>query len=444
MATYALSQREIPLHCGYDVIVVGGGPAGCAAAIASAEQGAKTLLLESTGALGGMATSGLVPAWCPYSDGERVIYRGISQRVFETLKAQMPHVKPESTNWVPIDGEKLKRIYDDMVTEAGAEVLFFSLLSGVETDGDGNVTALLVSNKSGLSAYQAKMYIDCTGDGDLAVWAGAEYHQGDEVGEVQPATLCFTMSGVNEYAYLNGPILHTGVNPQSPFLDMLGKPEYPHLSDRHMCQNLVSSGRVGFNANHLWNVYPDQPRVMSEAMIEGRKIAWDIQKALKECHPAAFGGATVAQTAALMGIRETRRIVGDYTLVADDYYARRDFPDEICRCCYYIDMHGNRHEQKTLTERQLAERSARYGKGESYGVPYRTLTPKGLHNVLVAGRCISADRAVQASVRIMPACMTTGEAAGIAAHLALSTGDVHKVPTDTLRDILLSRGAYIH
>lgn len=102
MASYVLSKREIPLHDGYDVIVVGGGPAGCAAAIASAEQGAKTLLIESTGALGGMATSGLVPAWCPYSDGEKIIYRGISQKVFEALKAEMPHIKKEATNWLPI------------------------------------------------------------------------------------------------------------------------------------------------------------------------------------------------------------------------------------------------------------------------------------------------------------------------------------------------------
>ena len=107
-------------------------------------------------------------------------------------------------------------------------------------------------------------------------------------------------------------------------------------------------------------------------------------------------------------------------------------------------MHRSKGEQKTLTARQIEERSARYGKGESYGVPYRTLTPKGLRNVLVAGRSISADRAVQASVRIMPACMTTGEAAGVAAKLALSTGDVHSISTDTLREILISRNAYIH
>lgn len=112
-------SREIPLNDSYEVIVAGGGPAGCAAAAASASTGAKTLLIEASGVLGGMGTSGMVPAWCPFSDKEKIIYRGIAQKVFEATKAAMPHIDKDALDWVPIDAEALKRIYDDLVTEAG-------------------------------------------------------------------------------------------------------------------------------------------------------------------------------------------------------------------------------------------------------------------------------------------------------------------------------------
>lgn len=448
MERFSLSARSIPLHEGYDVIVAGGGPAGCAAAAAAAREGARTLLIESSGALGGMATGGMVPAWCPYSDGEQIVYRGISEEVFRRLKAEMPHVPAGRVDWVPIESEKLKRIYDDLVTGAGAEVLFFSLICGVEKDKDGRLTEVIVANKAGLSAYRAAVFVDATGDADLAAYAGAPFEEGDaESGEVQPGSLCFRMTNVDEYAYLNSPDIYPGNNPKSPYADVVKSGRYPYI-DGHLCQNLVAPRAVGFNAGHIYDVYPDRPETISAAMIRGRRMAENVRRALADCRPDAFANATVSETAALMGIRESRRIVGEYVLTADDYAARRDFPDEISRCCYYIDMHAGRTEQKKMAEGKLASseaRAAHYGKGESYGVPYRALLPKNTVNLLVAGRSISCDRAVQASVRIMPACMTTGEAAGVAAALAArGDGCVRAVATDTLRDILRKNGAYIH
>ena len=443
MPEYTLNTRNIPLYDQWDVIVVGGGPAGCTAATAAAREGAKTLLIEATGALGGMGTMGLVPAWCPFTDQEKIIYKGLAEKVFLTCKEQIPHIPKNQNDWVAIDPELLKKVYDDMVTGAGADILFHTQLSAVETDDNGNVVAVIVSNKSGLTAYSAKTYIDCTGDGDLAAWAGAEFHKGDDVtGEMQSGTLCFSLGNVDEYGYTYSPDLHFGNNPKSCIVDILESGKYPDLVDRHLCNNLIAPRTVGFNAGHVYGVDNTIPQSSSAAMITGRKMAWAYKNALAEYQPQSFANAFVAQTAPLMGIRETRRIVGDYSLTGEDYIERRSFDDEVCRNCYYIDMHQSPSE-KGKDEKELeSSRPARYNPGESFGIPYRCLTPKGLNNVLVAGRSISCDRVAQASVRIMPVCLTTGEAAGIAAAMA-TEGDVRKIDVQDLRRRLKEYGAYI-
>lgn len=445
MAELTLKPRTIPCDDSWDVIVAGGGPAGCTAAIAAAREGAKTLLIEATGCLGGMGTSGLVPAWCPFSDGEKMVYQGLAEKVFEAAKEGIAHVRKADTNWVPIDAEHLKRVYDDMVSESGAKVLFHTFLTDVQTDGNGRVEALIVSNKKGLNAYSAKVYVDATGDGDLAVWAGADYLQGDETGDVQPATHCFVLSNVDDYAYINGPVLHSN-NPNSPIYDIVKSGKYPDIPDVHMCNNFIGPSTVGFNAGHLWNVDNTDPFSVSEAMMQGRKIAKAMRDALAEYHPKAFANSFLVSTAPLMGVRETRRIVGDYTLTAEDYFARRSFPDEIGRNCYYLDMHHSQREVQETIDRKMdwQKRDARYGKGESHGIPYRCLTPKGLKNVLVAGRTVSADRAMQASIRVMPPCLVMGEAAGTAAaqSLKMESVDVHQVDIAVLRQRLKEEGAY--
>ena len=445
---YSLPEKKIKLVDTYDVLVAGGGPAGCTAAIAAAREGAKVLLIEATCSLGGMGTSGLVPAWCPFSDKEQIVYAGLAEKIMETVKAAMPHVPKTLVDWVPIDPEMLKVVYDDMVTESGADVLFNTFISMVDTDGNGNVTTVIASNKEGLTAYKAEMYIDCTGDGDLSVWAGAEYEKGGSKGELQPASHCFVLSNVDSYGYQFGGHLHPA-NLNSPAYPIMQSDKYPLIRDLHLCSNFIGPGTVGFNAGHLFDVDNTDASNLSRSLMLGRKIARSFRDGLAEFHPKAFANSFLAQTGALLGIRETRRIVGDYMLTVDDFVARRSFDDEICRNCYYIDVHNTKEDADKITKNEmnfdeLYQDAEHYKDGESHGVPYRCLTPKGLNNVLIAGRSVSSDHLINGSLRVMPVCLAMGEAAGIAAHMALKAGnDTRKVDVNTLREKLRSYGAYL-
>lgn len=449
MSTYSFAPRQIPIDTSWDVIVVGGGPAGCSTAAAAAREGAKVLLVEQAGNLGGMGTSALVPAWTPFSDKKDLVYRGLAEKVFVAAKNGMAHVGAKDMDWVPIDAERLKRVYDDLVTEYGVTVLFNTMLSAVDTDGAGRVKALIFSNKAGLIAKSAKVYVDCSGDADLAAWAGAEFHKGDDTGNVaslMPATHCFVLSNVDDYAYRTGPNMH-GAVAAAPIHSIVKSGKYPDIPDIHCCQNSVGPGTVGFNAGHVYAVDSTDPVSMSKALMTGRKIAAAYRDALAEFHPTAFGNAFLVQTGSALGVRESRRIVGDYVLTLEDYVRRRDFDDEICRNSYFIDVHAKVKDAFNDLKKahEWEETTFRYGPGESHGIPYRCLTPKGLVNVLVAGRSISAEQVVQGSVRVMPCCLAMGEAAGIAAaHAAkLPSNDVHAVDVKQLRKRLKDEGAFI-
>ena len=312
------------------------------------------------------------------------------------------------------------------------------------------------------------MFIDCSGDADLTAWAGGEYHKGKaetrpglkatppgkqegnsnipEDKSLMPATHCFVLSNVDEFGYRNGPDLYGG-NKTSPIYGILASGKYPEIPDSHVCANFVGPGTVGFNAGHIWDVDNTDPLSVSRGLMKGRKMAAAYRDALAEFHPRAFANAFLVTTGSQIGIRETRRIVGDYILTLADYLDRRSFDDEICRNSYFIDVHWAKDEIKTRPEdfEQFEEKVFRYEKGESHGIPYRCLTPKSLRNVLVAGRSISCEQIVQGSVRVMPVCLAMGEAAGLAAAMAAKgdQADVHAVDTADLRERLRAYGAYL-
>lgn len=427
---YQFAPKNIKYDKSWDVIIVGGGPSGCAAAIAAAREGARTLLIEAMGALGGMGTLGLIPAWCPFTDKEKIIYRGIAERVLMESKKGVPHISRKQLDWVPIHAEYLKKVYDDMVLSSGAKVLFYTRVADVVKNADDEIDTIIVANKNGLTAYKAKIYVDCTGDGDISAWAGASFQKGDEKGMMQSATLCFMLDNVNKEAYQNT-FKPTYEEMKKSLAAMIATKKYP-LLDTHFNNVFVTQNSVQFNAGHIHNMDGTDAEKLSAGAIKGRKIAEEALRALRETYPDTFGQSSLTNTASLVGIREGRRILGDYTLTIDDWKDRRTFEDEIGRNCYYIDVHSKKVSVP------------RYKKGESHGIPYRVLTPKGMKNLLTAGRCISADHLIYGSVRIMPASLVTGEAAGMAAAHAvlMSHPDVHNVDVQKLRKRLKDEGQY--
>jgi hypothetical protein len=427
---------KVRQECGWDVIVAGGGPAGCAAAISAARSGAKVLLVEITTSLGGMGAGGLVPSWAPFSDGKRILYAGIAT---EVLRAS-GHPAPASndTSWRPIDSEKLKTAYDRLLVDAGVTINFAQTLCAVETDHDNRVSSVILAGKCGLRALSASVFVDATGDADLATFAGCDVVSGDDTGELQPCTLCFTITGVNEDA------LRANEGWRSIGSLLQADPGCSEVPSPHCCISRIAPGVLGFNAGHIWDVDSTEPASYSSALLKGRRIAEAYLEGLVKHFPSTFCDAVLSRTGELLGVRETRRIVGDYILNMADYQARREFRDSIGRNCYPIDIHHTRSEAAAGNLQDVMERYEVYSPGESHGIPYRSLIPKGVENVLVAGRCVSTDRLVQGGIRVMPPCLVTGQAAGTAAALSLPCeGKVREVNARELRDALRCDGCVI-
>lgn len=439
---------KLPLADAVDVLVLGGGPAGSAAAIAAAREDATTQLIEQYGFLGGMGTAALVPAWCPFTDREKCIVRGLGLEILEEMKSQMPHIPRDSFDWVPIDAEALKVIYERRVIAAGARILYLTHFVDVEPPDAGVVKSVIIHNKSGLQRIAAKVVVDCTGDADAAVAAGCSFSKGDPAtGECQPCTMCFILAGVDNRRLQPWLWADEGRN-------LLLKPAIAAAKaagDLNIIEEAAnvayqSASTIGLNFSHVFDVDPTDAAQLSNAMIEGRKLIRHLTDFVRKYLPGCEN-AYLVHSGVQIGVRESRRIMGDYVLTLEDYLARRSFPDEIARNAYYIDMHLSKRawERSGGEPRDRDSQAHQYKPGESHGIPYRCLVPRDLRNMLVAGRCISTDRAVQGSTRSMPNCLAMGEAAGCAAAIAAMqhAGAVRYVGVEALRAKLRGYGAYL-
>ena len=424
--------KKIEVAYDVDVCVAGGGPAGVAAAVSAARQGVKVLLIESQGFFGGAGTAGLVPAFMPFENGVDFLADGIGREIYEASR-QDPSVIMDRT--VGIQLERLKKIYDDLVVEAGVEFLFFSQVIDVIKKGR-NIEALIVSTKSGLLAVKAKVFIDTTGDADVCALSGVAYTLGDEKGNTMPASLCSLWADI-EWGKMWMP--HTA------FLEEAFKDHVFTQEDRHIpgfCRAGKTSG--GANIGHVFNVDATNAQDLTQAMIKGRKILREFETYFTKYVKEGYENAFPMVSASYLGVRESRRIQGEYVMTIEDFMNRASFEDEIGRFSYPVDIHIANPSKDAYDAFVKEHSSLRYADGESYGIPYRALLPKELDNLLVAGRCISADRQMLSSVRVMPACFITGQAVGVAAALSIDKGwQVKEIDIKELQRRLKAIGAFL-
>lgn len=437
-AAGVMYSRRLNVRVMTDVFVAGGGPAGVAAAVAAARHGAKVFLAESHTCFGGMSTAGRVMVFMPWSDGVHDLAAGFGTRIRERLERE------SRIRGVAHDIEAFKRVYDREMLESGAKFSFCTQVVDV-VSSDGRIDYVVCAAPSGMWAVRAKVYVDCTGNGELSAWAGAEWKKGDGSGRMMPASLLSYWSGIDWARWKRE--RPTGVH--HPFAIELQKACQDGVitvPDLHFTGIFEQEGGLGIaNMGHCFGADGTDETSVTEALLRGRASMVEYERYLHDYLRRGMENARLVATGELLGVRESRRITGDYTLTLADYERRAHFPDEIGCYAYPIDIHPSTAEPAAMAE-HVAQftRRYKYGEGENYGIPYRTLTPRRIGNLLVAGRCVSADEMVQASIRVIPACYITGQAAGVAAAMAANGGvSVHDVDVSKLRQALRHYGAYL-
>jgi hypothetical protein len=434
-------ERRVPVFGDYEVVVLGGGPAGIAAAAAAARHGRNTLLVERYGFLGGMGTAAGVTNFCGLHANVHGEHRQVVHGIADQLLARIdrigglnaPHLVFGKIMAQAYDTAAYKCAADDLLLANGVQLLLHALAADVRMASADTIDALLVETKSGRRAVLGKMFIDCSGDGDLAAWAGAPFELGDGAGNMLYPTMTFRLNGVDPRAageaWTAIPRLMDEAERRGERFSRKGaivRPQKNPIEWRVNATQLKSAnGRAldGTDAEEL-----------TAGEIEGRRQALAFFDFLRRDVPG-FGDAYIVDMPPQLGIRETRRLTGEYQLTGADVLTCSDFPDAIGVNGWPIETHvaGN-------VEWHWPQPGSR-GFNQ---LPYRMLLPLKVRNLLVAGRCASMTHEGQSAARVSGSCFVMGEAAGTTAHLALAQRkDPAGIGVDDLQRLLQGHGAYL-
>ncbi|MDR7481479.1 MAG: FAD-dependent oxidoreductase [Armatimonadota bacterium] len=449
----------------YDVVVVGGGPAGSVASIAAAREGARVVCVERYGFLGGTLTAAMVAPMMGFHAGGQQVVRGLPQEIVERLQAlgASPGHVPDPIDFcasiTPFDYEGLKRVLLEMAVAADVDLWLHTVFLEAAA-GDGVVERVRVWQKDGIKTLRAPVFVDASGDGDLSVAAGAPFEIGRPAdGRPQPMTLMMRLGGVDWEEVMDhlaahpddvqhGQGIHERIDvgwlrrlPSRGFAGFGGlvsaaraRGEWTIPRDRLLVFEGVRPGEAVVNTTRVLDRVGVVGADLARAEVEGRQQAYFVAEFLRR-HVPGFAAAYLLETPAQIGVRETRRVLGDYVLTADDVLGARKFDDAVACGAYPIDIHDP--ASLRLVARRLPD-------GEYYTIPYRCLLPRGGQNWLVAGRCISATHEAAAAFRVSAIVMAIAQAAGIAAAIAVRQGTTPRgIDVQALQEALRARGAFL-
>ena len=427
-----MTQAEIADR--YDVVVVGAGSAGSSAAINAARAGASTLLVDRLAFMGGTSTAVLDTFYAFYTPGEspRRVVGGLGWEIVERLKEEevcfeRPNTYGSGTG-VTYDQETLKVVWEHAAQDAGVDILLHTWATSVRLHGT-RVDGIRIWNKGGERWISAKVVVDASGDADISAFAGADYEDKHTSGRVQSLSTLFRLANVN-----------VAVASWTTKQDMWALMREAATSGNYHLPRLEGSwhrtpfaGVVMVHMTRIPNVDATDPVALTAAEIEGRRQVREYHRFLRDRVPG-FESSVVVGTSPSIGVRESRRVIGDYQLTREDVLTARRFDDEVALCGAPIEDHGPGGE----TEWQYV-----LG-GAVYGIPYRTLLPRNIDGLLVAGRCFSSTHDAHASARSMATCMAMGQAAGTAAAMAaLGNCLPRDVAATDLRNGLIQKGAIL-